>query len=346
MPRTLAVALLSLLAAAGPARPAPLVSGAGATAPAPLYAKWAEVYRSETGVRINYQSIGSGAGVKQITARTVAFGATDKPIKPELRGQLLQFPTVVLGAVPVVNLPGLQPGRLRLTGEALADIYLGRIRRWADPRIGALNPGLHLPNLPITVVHRSDGAGTTFLFTSYLAAKSPEWLKRVGASDAVAWPAGQGGKGNDGVAAFVRQTPGAIGYVEFAFARVVKLAHVSLQNRDGRFVQPDARTFAAAAYGADWAHAAGFAPSLVDRPGPESWPLTSATFVLLQRRQDDPGAAQATLRFFDWAYARGDGLAAGLDFVPVPPAVESAVRTAWAREVIDRAGRPVFGAGR
>lgn len=343
MLRTLAVAIAVLTAAAGPAFAAPLVSGAGATAPAPLYAKWAEAYRRETGVRINYQSIGSGAGVKQITARTVAFGATDKPIKPELRAQLLQFPTVVLGATPVVNLPGLQPGRLRLTGAVLADIYLGRIRRWADPRLTALNPGLRLPNLPITVVHRSDGAGTTFLFTSYLAAKSPDWARQVGASDAVAWPAGQGGKGNDGVAAFVRQTPGAVGYVEFAFARVVKLAHVSLQNRDGRFVQPDARTFAAAAGGADWAGSPGFAPSLVDRPGPDSWPLTSATFVLLQRRQEAPAAAQAALRFFDWAYARGDALAAGLDFVPVPPAVEAAVRAAWAHEVVDRAGRPVYG---
>lgn len=342
MPRTLAVAFLALLAAGGAAHAAPTLSGAGATAPAPLYAKWAEAYRRETGLKVNYQAIGSGAGVKQVSARTVAFGASDKPIKPEQARDLLQFPTVVLGATPVVNVPGVAPGRLRLTGQALADIYLGRIKRWADPRLAPLNPGLRLPNLPITVVHRSDGAGTTFVFTSYLAARSPDWKRIVGASDAVSWPVGQGGKGNDGIAAFVRQTPGAIGYVEYTFARAVKLSHVSLQNRDGRWVQPSLPSFTAAALRADWGGAANFAPSLIDQAGPDAWPLTSATYGLLQRRQDDADAARAALRFFDWAYARGDGLAAGLDFVPLPAPVKAAVRRAWATEVRDRAGRSVI----
>ena len=244
------------------------ISGAGATFPAPLYAKWAEAQKAENGLSLNYQAIGSGGGIKQIKAKTVAFGASDKPLKPEELDEagLAQFPTVIGGVVPVVNLPGITGGQIKLTGPQLADIFLGTIKKWNDPVLVAANPGVTLPNLPITVVHRSDGSGTSFLFTSYLTAVAPQWAK-VGASDAVAWPTGQGGKGNDGVAGYVKQTPGAIGYVEYAFAKQNSMAHVSLQNAGGTFVEPTAESFAAAAAGADWSKAPGFYLLLLESAG-------------------------------------------------------------------------------
>lgn len=322
--------------------PAALISGAGATFPAPLYARWAEAQKAETGVALNYQPIGSGGGVKQIKARTVAFGATDKPLKPEelAEADLVQFPTVVGGVVPVVNVPGLRPGELRLTGPLMADIYLGEVKRWNDPAVAALNPGAPLPNLPITVVHRSDGSGTTFLFTSYLSQVAPQW-SAVGASDAVAWPTGQGGKGNDGVAAYVRQTPGAIGYVEYAFAKQNSLAHALLRNAAGRYVGPSAQTFTAAAAGADWSAARGFYLLLLDQPGQDAWPITGATFILMHRRQDDAATGRSVLGFFDRAYGRGDEAADDLAYVPLPQALKDRVRQSWS-VITGPDGRPVY----
>ncbi|RAK52540.1 phosphate ABC transporter substrate-binding protein PstS [Phenylobacterium deserti] len=330
----------------GPAAASASISGAGATFPAPLYARWAETYRASSGLTLNYQAIGSGGGVKQIQAKTVDFGASDKPMKPEDldKAGLYQFPTVMGGVVPVVNLPGVQPGQLKLSGPVLADIYLGQIKSWRAPQIAALNPGVNLPNLPITVVHRSDGSGTSFLFTTYLAGKSPAWAQRVGASDAVEWPAGIGGKGNDGVAAFVKQTGGAIGYVEFAYATQNKLTFTQLQNRDGAFVSPTAAAFAAAAAGADWANAPGNYLLLIDQAGGASWPITGATFILVHRQQADAAKGRAVLSFFDWAYKNGDQGAAQLDYVPLPAAVKDLVRSQWAN-VKGPDGQPVYTGG-
>jgi len=270
------------------------ISGAGATFPAPLYQAWAEDYQKAKGVRISYQAIGSGGGIKQIEAATVDFGGSDKPLKTEDldRNKLIQFPTVIGGVVPVVNLPGVTGGQIKLSGALLADIFAGKVTRWNDPQIAALSPGVKLPNLPISVVHRSDGSGTTFLFTSYLSAVNPGWKSGPGASDAVAWPTGLGGKGNDGVAAFVRQTAGSIGYVEYAYAVQNKLSYVNLQNHDGQFVSPTAAAFAAAAAGADWSKASGFYLLLLDQPGAQSWPITGATFLLLPRTRRPTSASR------------------------------------------------------
>ena len=328
-------------AAPGAAWAAASISGAGATAPAPIYAKWAETYRGQTGVALNYQAIGSGGGIKQIQAKTVAFGASDKPLKPEQLGSLFQFPTVILGVVPVVNLPGVAPGQLKLTGPVLADIFLGKIKRWNDPAVANLNKGLRLPGLPITVVHRSDGSGTSFLYTTYLAAKSPEWAQKVGANDAVQWPVGQGGKGNDGVSAFVRQTPGSIGYVEYTFARANKLGHVSLANKQNQFVQPTAQSFGAAAAHADWAHAPGYYQLLIDQPGGGVWPISGATFILVQKDQANAKDGAEVLKFFDWAYKNGDPIAQQLDYIPLPAPVKAQVRKAWAVQV-KSGGKPVY----
>ena len=321
------------------------ISGAGATFPAPIYARWAEIYSQQTSQRLNYQAIGSGGGIKQIKAKTVDFGASDKPLKPaELQAAgLYQFPTVVGGVVPVVNFNGLRAGRLRLTGEVLGDIFLGKIRRWNDPAITKLNPELKIPGAAITVVHRSDGSGTSFLFTSYLAMKNAEWAKKVGASDAVEWPTGLGGKGNDGVTAFVKQTAGSIGYVEYAYAKQNKLPYVSVQNKAGKFVAADAANFAAAAAGARWASAPGNYLLLLDQPGAAAWPITGATFILLHKVQDKANAANgaAVLKFFDWAYKNGDAEAAKLDFVPLPAAVKAAIRRQWATNVTS-GGKPVY----
>jgi phosphate transport system substrate-binding protein len=329
-------------AAQKPAAQGAQISGAGATFPAPLYAKWAEAQKAETGLTLNYQPIGSGGGIKQIKARTVAFGATDKPLKPEELSEagLAQFPTVIGGVVPVVNLPGVASGQLKLTGPLLADIYLGKVAKWNDPAIVAANPGVKLPNLPITVVHRSDGSGTSFLFTAYLTQVAPQWAK-VGASDAVAWPVGQGGKGNDGVAAYVKQTPGAIGYVEYAYAKQNGMTHALLQNKAGAFVAPTAENFAAAASGADWSKAPGFYLLLLDQPGQNAWPITGATFILVYKKQDKPADGRTVLSFFDRAYSTGDAAAAGLDYVPLPADLKARVRASWA-EVTGPDGKPVF----
>ena len=332
MLKTIAAAMTAVLLAGTTAHAAD-ISGAGATFPAPVYAKWAEAYKRETGIGLNYQAIGSGGGIKQITAKTVDFGASDKPLKPEQLAQigLIQFPTVMGGVVPVVNLPGVAPGGLKLNGDILAKIYLGEIKRWSDPAIAGLNGGVRLPNLPITVVHRSDGSGTTFVFTSYLTMKNAGWATKVGSNDAVEWPTGQGGKGNDGVSAFVRQTPGSIGYVEYAFAKQNHLTFTQMQTHDGSFVEPVAANFAAAASKADWAHTPGgsFYMLILDKPGATSWPITAATFILVYKHQDNPAKGQDVLKFFRWAYHHGDQLAEQLDYIPLPEAVKTAAERKW-----------------
>ncbi len=319
------------------------MSGAGATFPAPVYAKWAETYKATTGIGLNYQAIGSGGGIKQIKAKTVDFGASDKPLKPDEldKNGLYQFPTVIGGVVPVVNLPGIKPGQIRLTGQLLADIFLGTVTKWNAPVITALNPGVSLPNLPITVVHRSDGSGTSFLFTTYLSMKNPAWKTKVGASDTVNWPTGLGGKGNDGVSAFVRQTAGSIGYVEYAYAKQNKATTTLLQNQAGQYPAPEAQAFAAAASGADWGHAQGNYLLLLDQPGPGSWPITGATFILLHKDQADVNKAKAILKFFDWAYTNGDRTAGELDYVALPQPVKDLVRQQWA-SALRAGGKPVY----
>jgi phosphate transport system substrate-binding protein len=328
-------------AAAPAAKAGAEISGAGATFPAPIYSKWAEAQKAETGLALNYQAIGSGGGIKQIEAGTVAFGASDKPLKAEelTKNGLVQFPTVMGGVVPVANLPGVAKGQLKLTGPLLADIYLGKVAKWSDPTVAAVNPGVKLPNLPITVVHRSDGSGTSFLFTSYLTAVAPKWT--VGASDAVAWPTGIGGKGNDGVAAFVKQTPGAIGYVEYAYAKQNDMTYALLQNASGAFVAPTADSFAAAAAGADWSKAPGFYLLLLNEPGANAWPITGATFILVHAKQADAAKGQAVLKFFDWAYNKGDAAAQALDYVPLPADLKTRVRQSWTG-VTGPDGKPVY----
>ena len=319
------------------------ISGAGATFPAPVYAKWAETYKATTGVGLNYQAIGSGGGIKQIKAKTVDFGASDKPLKPadlDAAG-LYQFPTVMGGVVPIVNIPGIMPGKLKLDGATLADVFMGAITKWNDPRIKKFNAGMLLPNLPITVVHRSDGSGTSFLFTSYLTMKNPVWASKVGASDAVSWPTGIGGKGNDGVSAFVKQTMGSIGYVEYAYAKQNKATFLLVQNKAGQFPRPEAPAFAAAAAGAQWAKAPGNYLLLLDQPGAKSWPITGATFILIYKNQDNAATGASVLKFFDWAYKGGDAAAAQLDYVPLPAPVKTLIRKQWAMN-IKSGGKPVY----
>jgi phosphate transport system substrate-binding protein len=319
------------------------ISGAGATFPAPVYAKWAEAYKAQTGVGLNYQAIGSGGGIKQIKAKTVDFGASDKPLKPEelAAAGLYQFPTVVGGVVPVMNLPGIAPGQIKLSGALLGDIFLGKVTKWNAPQIAALNKGVNLPNLPITVVHRSDGSGTSFLFTSYLSMKNPEWASKVGASDSVQWPTGLGGKGNDGVAAFVKQTAGSIGYVEYAYAKQNHSTYALMQNKAGKFVPPTAAAFAAAAGSANWLRSPGNYILLLDQPATTAWPITGATFILMYRNQDNPAAGAEVLKFFQWAYNKGDGLAASLDYVPLPVKVKGLLKKQWAHS-ITAGGKPVY----
>ncbi len=319
------------------------ISGAGATFPAPVYAKWAEAYKAATGNSLNYQAIGSGGGIKQIEANTVDFGASDKPLKPEDldKNGLMQFPTVMGGVVPVMNLAGFKPGQIKLTGAQLADIYRGVIKRWDDPLLVQTNKGVKLPALPITVVHRSDGSGTTFLFTSYLSLKAPHWKSEVGASDSVQWPAGLGGKGNDGVAAFVKQTPGAIGYVEYAYAKQNNLTYALLQNVSGKFVAPTAQNFAAAAAGAKWNEAPGFYLLLLDQPGASSWPITGATFILMHTKQASAEKAADVLKFYDWAYKNGDAAAQQLDYVPLPASLKTLIHTSW-KKIEGPDGKPVY----
>jgi phosphate transport system substrate-binding protein len=322
------------------------ISGAGATFPYPIYAKWADSYKKETGVGLNYQSIGSGGGIKQITAKTVTFGATDMPLKPadlDKHG-LIQFPTVIGGDVPVINVEGLKSGDLKLDGPTLAKIFLGEIKTWNDPAIAKLNPSAKLPSQPIVVVHRSDGSGTTFIWTDYLSKVSPTWKDKVGASTAVEWPVGIGAKGNEGVANNVANTKGAIGYVEYAYAKQNKMTTVSMINKDGKTVAPSAASFQAAAANADWAGTPGFGVILTDEPGAESWPIAGATFILIHKQPQDPAAAGEALKFFAWAYAKGDKMAEGLDYVPMPNAVVSAIQKVWTAQVKDASGKPLFAA--
>jgi phosphate transport system substrate-binding protein len=319
------------------------LSGAGATFPAPVYAKWAEMYKGTTGIGLNYQAIGSGGGIKQIKAKTVDFGASDKPLKVEdlTASGLYQFPTVVGGIVPVVNLPGVAAGQLKLSGPLLAAIFYGQVTRWDDPNIVKLNPGVKLPALPITVVHRSDGSGTSFLFTSYLSMKSPAWASKVGASDSVQWPVGLGGKGNDGVSAFVKQTTGSIGYVEYAYAKQNKATYVLVQNKVGKFPMPVAANFAAAAAGAKWTAAPGNYLLLLDQPGATSWPITGATFILVYKDQANAETGASVLKFFDWSYKNGDAAASSLDYVPLPAPVKALIRKQWVAN-ITAGGKPVY----
>ncbi|KAF1047156.1 phosphate ABC transporter substrate-binding protein PstS [Xylophilus sp.] len=315
-------------------------TGAGASFPAPVYAKWAAEYNKATGVRINYQSVGSGAGLKQIEAKTVDFGASDAPLKDdELKAKgLVQFPTVVGGVVPVVNIKGIGPGQLKLNGQVLGDIYLGKITHWNDPAIKALNAGVSLPNGPIAVVRRADGSGTSFAFTNYLSLVNAEWKSKVGEGTAVNWPTGAGGKGNEGVAAFVGRLPDSIGYVEYAYAKQHKIAYVQLQNADGQFASPSEAAFKAAAAGADWNRT--FYQILNNKPGKDAWPITTTTYILLHKVQDKPQQATTTLKFFDWAFKNGDKIAADLDYVPLPDAVKDSIRKSW-DEIKDTSGKPV-----
>ena len=320
------------------------ITGAGATFPYPIYAKWAEAYKAKTNVGMNYQSIGSGGGIKQIKAKTVDFGASDKPLKPEEleKDGLMQFPAVIGGVVPVVNLPGIEAGRMKLTGSVLADIYLGKIKKWNEAPIAALNKGLPLPDAAITVVHRSDGSGTTFIFTNYLSKVSPDWKTKVGEEASVSWPAGVGGKGNEGVASYVKQIKGAIGYVEYAYALQSKMTYTMLQNKDGQFVKPAEESFKAAAANANWEKAPGFYEILTDEPGAQSWPITGATFILMHKVQDNAVNGKEVLKFFDWAYANGDKLALELDYIPMPDSVVKLIQNAWKTQLKDGSGKAVW----
>ena len=319
------------------------ISGAGATFPYPIYAKWAEAYAAKTGLKMNYQSIGSGGGIAQINAKTVDFGASDMPLKPaELeKSGLTQFPPVIGGEVMVVNLPGITPGQMTLDGPTIANIYLGKITKWNDPAIAKLNPGLKLPDTAIAVVHRSDGSGTTFIFTDYLSKVSPEWKDKVGEGTSVEWPVGIGGKGNEGVAALTARTMGAIGYVEYAYALQNKLVHTKLVNHDGVILEPGSKVFQAAAANADWKSAPGFYLILTDQPGKESWPITGATFILMHKKQDNPEKAKEVLNFFDWAYKNGGQLAESLDYIPMPPNAVAIFEDSW-KQIVGPDGKPVW----
>ena len=316
------------------------VTGAGASFPAPVYAKWADAYNKATGAKINYQSVGSGAGIRQIKAKTVDFGASDAPLKDDelAKDGLLQFPTVIGGVVPVVNVKGIQPGQLKLTGQVLGDIYLGKITKWNDPAIAALNAGVSLPDAAIAPVRRADGSGTSFIFTNYLSKVNAEWKAKVGEGTAVNWPTGAGGKGNEGVSSYVQRLPNSIGYVEYAYAKQNKMAFVLLKNQAGNFVAPDDANFKAAAAGADWSKT--FYQVLTEQPGKDAWPISGATFILMHKAQDKPAQAAGTLKFFEWAYANGDKMAADLEYVPLPDAVKALVRKQWG-DIKDAGGKPV-----
>jgi phosphate transport system substrate-binding protein len=320
------------------------ISGAGATFPYPVYAKWADAYAKETNVKLNYQAIGSGGGIKQITEGTVDFGASDAPLKPEEldKAGLVQFPVVMGGVVPVINIAGIKAGELKLTPDLLAQIFLGHIKKWNDPKLTAANPGLKLPGTAITVVHRSDGSGTTWIFTNYLTKVSPDWAKAVGNDKSVSWPTGVGGKGNQGVASYVQRINGAIGYVESAYARENHIAHAKLQNRDGAFVDPTDDSVQGAAKGADWAHAHGYYVVLTDQPGPGAWPITGASFVLMHKKQQNGDTGRAVLRFFDWGYRQGTGAAKTLGYVPMPANVIELVEKTWSHEMTDASGQRIW----
>jgi len=320
------------------------IVGAGATFPYPIYAKWAQIYHAKTGVQINYQAIGSGGGIKQIQAKTVDFGASDKPLtSSELKNYgLVQFPAVMGGVVPIVNIPQLKLDQLKLTGELLANIYLGKIKKWNDPAIKKLNPNSHLPDQSITVVHRSDGSGTTFLFTNYLTKVSALWKQQVGNDAAIDWPTGIGGKGNEGVAAFVQRIKGSIGYVEFAYSKQGHLRTVVLQNKSGHFVAPSPITFAAAASHADWKNAPDFDEILTNETGDNSWPIVGASFVLLHTIQEKPELGKGILTFFDWAYHHGKSVALQLDYIPLPNDLVNLIENTWRNNIKDSAGNAIW----
>lgn len=332
---------LALASAAAPAFAAD-ITGAGATFPYPIYAKWADAYKKETGVGLNYQAIGSGGGIKQIQAKTVTFGATDAPLKGEDldKSALVQFPAVMGGIVPVVNVDGVAPGQLVLDGPTLANIFLGTVKTWDDPAIAKLNPALKLPSANILVVRRADGSGTTFNFTDYLSKVSADWKTKVGSATAVEWPVGVGAKGNDGVANNVMQSKGAIGYVEYAYAKQNKLAHANMVNADGKTVAPELKSFMAAAANADWSSVPGFGVILSNQKGTESWPMTAATFILVPKQPQDAAATSDALKFFAWAFAKGDKMAEELDYIPMPQATVEMVEKAWG-DIKDKSGSPV-----
>jgi phosphate transport system substrate-binding protein len=335
----LSMAVVSTLGFAGVVS-AQEITGAGATFPAPIYSKWAADYNKATKVKVNYQSIGSGGGIKQIDSKTVDFGASDMPQTDEVlktKGQM-QFPTVMGGVVPVINVKGIEPGQLKLTGALLADIFLGKISRWNDPALKALNPTLALPDAAIAQVRRADGSGTTFIFTNYLSKISPEWKSKVGEGTAVNWPVGAGGKGNEGVAAFVGRLPNSMGYVEYSYVKQNKMTYAVMQNSAGNFIKPEDDSFKAAAAGADWAKS--FYQILTNQPGKDAWPISGATFVLMHTKQDKPANATEVLKFFSWAYVNGDKTAADLDYVPMPKPVIAAIEKAWG-EIKDGSGKPV-----
>jgi phosphate transport system substrate-binding protein len=319
------------------------ISGAGATFPYPIYAKWADAYKKETGNGLNYQSIGSGGGIKQIEAKTVTFGATDKPLgEKELTDNgLIQFPMIIGGIVPVVNVEGVKPGELVLDGATLADIFMGKITKWDDPAIAKLNPKAKLPPTAIAVVHRSDGSGTSFIFTTYLSQSSADWKSKVGADAAVEWPVGIGAKGNEGVANNVAQTKGAIGYVEYAYAKQNKLTYADMVNKDGKSVAPETKSFQAAAANADWKSVPGYGVILTSQPGGESWPITAASFILMHTVPQDAAASAEALKFFDWAYKNGAKMAEELDYIPMPDNVVELSRGEWAK-IKDSDGKPIF----
>lgn len=320
------------------------VTGAGATFPYPIYAKWAEMYKAATGTGMNYQSVGSGAGIKQIKARTVDFGASDMPLKAaELEeAGLMQFPAIMGGVVAVVNVEGVAPGQLKMTGPVLADIYLGKITKWNAPEIAALNPGVKLPADDITVVHRADSSGTSFLFTDYLSKTNPEFQQKIGAGTAVKWATGVGGKGNEGVAANVQRIKGSIGYVEWAYAKKNKLSHTQLKNKDGQFLQPDDENFKAAAASAEWTRTPGFAVVLTDTAGKNSWPITGVSYILMHKAQADANKGKEVVKFFDYAYKNGTAAAAELDYVPMPASVVKLVQGAWKAQLKDASGAAIY----
>ncbi len=319
------------------------ITGAGATFPAPVYAKWAEAYKAATGHSVNYQAIGSGGGIKQINAKTVDFGASDDPMKvADLeKNELHQFPAVIGGIVAVVKLSGVQPGQLKLTGEVLADIYRGAITKWDDAKIASLNPGVKLPSSAITLVYRSDSSGTTAAFTDYLAQVSNAFKTEIGAGKTVNWKAGVGGKGNAGVAANVTKIDGAVGYVEYAYAKQNRMTHAAMVNRDGKTVQPDDKSFAAAAANANWNAVPGFGVNLNNQPGEQAWPMTSASFILMHKTAEKPERSVEALKFFQWALNKGQNLALELDYVPLPPAVVKQIEASW-KEIRDASGKPVM----
>ncbi|MEW6110723.1 MAG: phosphate ABC transporter substrate-binding protein PstS [Thermodesulfobacteriota bacterium] len=321
----------------------PTLSGAGATFPYPIYSKWASQYHQHHGLKMTYQAIGSGGGIAQIKAKTVQFGASDDPLKPgDLdRDGLIQFPMVIGGVVPVFNLEGVRKGSIKLTPELLADIFMGEIKNWNDRRIKAVNPDIKLPDQEITVVHRADGSGTTWIFTTYLSKVSPAWKEKVGANKAVSWPTGVGGKGNPGVAALVKQVKGSIGYVEFAYALKEHLKYVQLQNKAGDFVKPAIQTFQAAAENADWENAPGYYMDLTDQPGAKTWPITGTSYILVHKHQPDKDKAEAMLKFFDWCYKNGSNMATELHYVPIPPKVVRLVERHWAQQ-LSVSGNPVW----